>query len=941
MKPWLFLFFVLCAGLPPRLSGQSGDWKTDFQHQPVVHRPQLEVSYTDASRKAFQIQAEAYHLIGELQNPHLLYDPQNLKPWLWMELTDKAGERYNTVYSKEPSRINLYRRGPYYCEIHWLDIQLSTRDGTRAPLKGDLALFCYPEKILAEITWHSTEGFEAEKLEVHGISPNSFVMEAFQTGTKQSFSFPIMGEEPPLTDDAFELIAGEVPFKYDKRRGCYVVGTHTSDSFQKQFYEFPNRYETATFRLKNNGVRRKIYICHESAIGGKIVEGGVVLDKDGHPIPLVVQVSKNFDGEKEEKLYNPEDTPFSETYFPLYLEPYESQTLSSLHLYQNWGRHMTKHWSSLGAWMDYFHSSTGVTETTCYVPFKFAGLGGVAIADFRAMSQESFWKGQPQHDNLAGHSFLSFYDGKAWQHSVYQKTVYRSTGPNWFDIGMEYLSADSSIRLVVDIWETPQADELRSFFRARYEVLRPLRIENAQTDFRFLSITSAIQRLRFTRFACNGTNDLALDMEKRPFPVKGISLPKENAYLAEYGDHERIRGSNGVVIRKFSGPEGIGPAVSLQLGPYKEVFTREFEPDTRLLLVPNTDRLDLVPGDVFEIDGFWLPYGPLNHADPPRKEIQRYGQERIGIVAVDKGKKIADLPATLQAIDNEAVFTLQGGKDLIPVIVSGLTDWRYPRIWQKEQGEWRLLSHARNTKLDGTQVFCDSNGTFGAVFLVPGGEGLQDLKVTVGEEAEMGQKISVFAGSADGDQLATVKVTLPWKEEHMMLSFPGSQNLSNVSTATWKTSEAASLWFESAMEGWDHGGRITPNEEDLDLEYWWQIKQEGKSIDAPRITVDLSGTIFADPAGKRTWVWEGEEWDRKSKTGNAVAVTSSDGQYCFAMVWPHSQEVIRDKEGKVGLEIDPLKIPVDRRFHLRGKVYLVKGTLDMLAKRISRETQID
>ena len=35
--------------------------------------------------------------------------------------------------------------------------------------------------------------------------------------------------------------------------------------------------------------------------------------------------------------------------------------------------------------MDYFHSSTGVTETTCYVPFKYAGLKGIDIADFRAV----------------------------------------------------------------------------------------------------------------------------------------------------------------------------------------------------------------------------------------------------------------------------------------------------------------------------------------------------------------------------------------------------------------------------------------------------------------------------------------------------------------------------------------------------------------------------
>ncbi len=158
-----------------------------------------------------------------------------------------------------------------------------------APLKGDLTLYCYPEKMLAEIAWHAVGNFDAAKLRVKWIAPEEFVCTSFDDGCKQ--------------------------------------------------------------------------------------------------------VSKNFGGEKEEKFYNPRDTAFSETFFPLYLEPNESMTLTSLHLYQNWGMHMTKHWSSLGAWMDYFHSSTGVTETTCYVPFKFAGIGGVAIADFRAMSQEAFWKG--------------------------------------------------------------------------------------------------------------------------------------------------------------------------------------------------------------------------------------------------------------------------------------------------------------------------------------------------------------------------------------------------------------------------------------------------------------------------------------------------------------------------------------------------------------------
>lgn len=381
-------------------------WEEDFQYQILEQRPALEVFYTDSSRTAFEIVAEEYNLIGQLITPHFLIDKHNGSTWLSIDLESNDGEKYSTEYFTGETRINLYRRGPYYCEIHWFDVQVAKEDGKVAPIKGDVALYCYPEKILASVTWHGKGGFEGGKMSISGITSRSFGLTSFESDTIQEYSFPMYGETDPLSNEAFVLIKGVDPVKYDKKRGCYVVGTHTNGGFQEKFYESPNMYETAIFTVRNDDTKRKIYMCHESSDGGQITEGGIVLDSLGHPIPILVQVSKNFGGEKEEPFYNPTDVPFSETYFPLYLEPNESHTLTSLHLFQNWGRHMTKHWSSLGAWMDYFHSSTGVTETTCYVPFKFAGLGGVAIADFRAMSQDCFWADQPQHDNQIGRAHV-------------------------------------------------------------------------------------------------------------------------------------------------------------------------------------------------------------------------------------------------------------------------------------------------------------------------------------------------------------------------------------------------------------------------------------------------------------------------------------------------------------------------------------------------------
>ena len=73
-------------------------------------------------------------------------------------------------------------------------------------MRGDLALYCYPEKMLAEIRWHGTGDFPAKYLHVKGIAPIEFEVESFHAKTARSYCFPVMGEEAPLADDAFKLL---------------------------------------------------------------------------------------------------------------------------------------------------------------------------------------------------------------------------------------------------------------------------------------------------------------------------------------------------------------------------------------------------------------------------------------------------------------------------------------------------------------------------------------------------------------------------------------------------------------------------------------------------------------------------------------------------------------------------------------------------------------
>ena len=203
--------------------------------------------YTDGSRTAFEIVAEEYGLIGEMRRPHRLVDPSTGKEWLSISLEGADGKVYSSRNAKSKSRINLYRRGPYFCEVHWLDYQVADESGKLAPLKGDLALYCYPEKLLASLTFHAVEDFEVTSLKAEGLSEHEFLPEAFARGGKQVFPFAIFGEEPPLPDSAFENHEAKVPVRYDATRGCYTIGSLSEGGFQGHFYRHPNRYETVRF----------------------------------------------------------------------------------------------------------------------------------------------------------------------------------------------------------------------------------------------------------------------------------------------------------------------------------------------------------------------------------------------------------------------------------------------------------------------------------------------------------------------------------------------------------------------------------------------------------------------------------------------------------------------------------------------------------------------
>jgi len=779
-------------------------WKNDFRRQPLAMRPKIEARYVDARRAGFDIDAERYrvlldlksssgHKIRKLEVGQSLGDANVLTgDGAFVELTDASGRTYSSLRAKSASRVNIYRRGPYYIETHWLDVELADADGNPAPLKGELVFYSYPEKTHVALILHVTKAIEIRNARIafdfdaqtcaspapsdgsdgvrmnefcllkrannaatcamiypvprgvddvsiekidHGVRVSNFIYNdevhdskttTWQEGDKPAAYFEIFpldksevgkemeAEVRPLLASAISAQSGK-SLGYDPVRGCYTVESDFEGNFSYYFYEAPNQYEPVALSIHNSDIPRKVYMLHEARKPVGSVECGILLDGNGDALPITVQISKNFCGEYEEPFYNPSDAPFSETIFPLYLQPDERRKLTSLQLHQNWGNHPLKQFSSLGAWMDYYHMSTGVTETTCYVPFMFAGLKGVSIADFRPMSQK-MWSSQPQHDNVAGHSFVSYQDAAGkWHFIEYTYTTFRSTGPNWADMSIGYLSDDGKVKVTIDVFELPQTDELRNFVHLRVDFLDKLALkgDNLSESLRLLKIASWVQGMRYTNVAYGGPTGDATVVPIRlndDFTIDAAPLPAQNGWAAVYPDK---RGANSYMVRRFDGKIG-GESVT----PGASLIGRK-DGNTELYLVPITKATEIGAGDYLDIDLVLMPYGGgVEDEKPAQRCATDFGVNAPRVTKLTAGAKLSDFPTRISLDENgRAEFSVTGGTNVIPIIIEGARNYTSLRLYSADSDK-TLIDLSSKDGRDGYQTFARDDGAYGFVFLV-------------------------------------------------------------------------------------------------------------------------------------------------------------------------------------------------------------------------------
>lgn len=799
---------------PP--GGAEGGAAAYIERHPELSRARrLEVHYGSEAREAFRMVAERYALQFQLHPPGVgvsgLWYPgvtPNVlaarRPSLNIVLTTADGGIFETSRAATPARINIFRHGPHYQDVHVFDLVPTAAGGATLPVRGEVVFHAYPDRLFLEVRLHTTATWDAasavvrwhlgpggwdeavlgtrrlplgtstrrgprcaDRLAVGGTDRPTFALivaagptgaplalrgrattlrlshdlqlprtpqragevhEAAcrlylaETGSDPAVLERVVAEEArPLGADAFEVGAGGRFCGYDARRGHYVLEpTGTRDRALHETLHFaahPHDHDVLPLRLTNDAQPRQIYVLHRDRRYGRL-EAGVICDAAGQALPILVQGSKNFQGENEEPFYDPGDATYAESYFPLALDPGESLALRSYHARQNWGAHPLKQVSSLQAWMPYYQMSVGVTETTCYVPFRFGGPGGIWIADLRGISGQA-WTSEPQYDNVGGHRFFHYRHDGHERDPRYLRSDFRLTGPNMCWWGMDHVTEGGEARVRLEVFEMPQTDETRDFATLRVDFDQALHIADGARDLQLVSIDTTTQSLRYAAIGYSGHGGTLREASLQPEATlpQGVILDDPHPWVALY----RCRpdsgqaGNNAIVVRHW-----MAQASGLPL-PHLAVWAEWLTGgNLRLAVTLPPGPVTFAPGDFIELALLILPYGGRGSGpETPLREQVRYGSAAPSATA-RAGQVLAHFPTRVRVDDAQhADITVCGGYGVIPLLFEGFTRHAPPTVECSEDGtRWRPLVMTAGGP-EGHHCFRTTDDRFGFVFLLP------------------------------------------------------------------------------------------------------------------------------------------------------------------------------------------------------------------------------
>ncbi|MBO4326675.1 MAG: hypothetical protein J5950_05345 [Clostridia bacterium] len=505
---------------------------------------------------------------------------------------------------------------------------------------------------------------------------------------------------------------------YDKIRGLYYFGKNGAD-FSTAYYLDNNGYKTSNVKVVNDSADdRTMYFCFHTYAGS--LECATLADGEGNSIlPIPIEVCKNFTGEFEDSFYDPTDAGYGDSYFPLVIKSGETVSFTEHHLYQNWGKFPLKQLSSIQFFVGYYHLSTGVSESNCIAPYYVYGKDGWILPDFRGCSS-LIWPSQPQYNAVGITKLVSHYgtDGTYYQ-SEFTGSKINAYGPTYADIEYSYIADDGTYEYTVRHMEFPHTDESRTYYTLELKFLKDLKITEVRRDFTLLMFNSRTTAYHwFTYLGADGKVAIEDMQLGKTALVNVYDKLQKGSFWYTWNNITEPSHDNplnyGVVVRDYD----------VKAGGWKwngNFVVRNCTDGTYNYgyLTLDLGKTTFRKGDYIRMSFVLIPWGNLDWETYSNMELLYEDCVTSAVkVSTEKGKASNEkwLPE-LTCADNEAIFTVSGGRGNTPVRVDGFTSPERPEIYIRDGDSWVPYSNAVVNAYDGYMIHFNDDGTYGFSFV--------------------------------------------------------------------------------------------------------------------------------------------------------------------------------------------------------------------------------
>ena len=561
---------------------------------------------------------------------------------------------------------------------------------------------------------------------------------------------------------------------YDPLRGIYCFTVKENVNFHQGYYYQQNKHCPVSFKITGDDKDRSIYVLAYTFATS--IECAAILDKNDMMLPIPLEVSKNFSNEFEEPIYAWGDIRYSEVRFPMVVGAGESQELTVLHLYQNWGQYPLKQLSSIQFFAPYYHLSTGCSESNCIASYYVYNKDLQTLPDHRAMSAP-IWDYDPQHTQGGYHYWLQYTDSEGNFYASEDKiNIIECAGPTYAEIDLTYLSDDGKIKVTYNHMEMPQTDENRTYYQMNYEVLEDVSFKDFSRDFSFYSAHGLGGNYNHIGYLDENNKSQIVDTGKDG---------KETVYKL---------GKDAPYFDMFEITEGSGKDdyVNLSFMIFSYDFTiggQKMDPGFVIIDKNYTVRLSLdlgevtlKKGDTFTINAILMPWGSqetnYNSRTPDKNvlDVIKYNiKNPLKVTPIENAEVIESvfLPKVKSTNGKSAEFTISGGKGNTTFRVYGFEKLTAPKLYElverevfDEDGkmstytEWVLVdvssaytpdSYGNAHTYDGYAVHYDSDGTYSYSFVTTmnGGNHERTFRVEASEDFAGWPEVEPFIPSSD------------------------------------------------------------------------------------------------------------------------------------------------------------------------------------------------